>query len=42
VVTRFQSAPATVLLLVLGGGCGFVGSSAVDSLVGLYKLNAVG
>ena len=38
VVTRFQSAPATVLLVVLGGGCGFVGQSAVDSLGGDGKL----
>ena len=34
VVTRFQSAPATVLLMVLGGGCGIVGKSAVESLGG--------
>ena len=34
VVTRFQSAPATVLLVVLGGGCGVVGRSAVNSLGG--------
>jgi len=38
VVTRFQSAPATVLLLVLGGGCGLVGRSAVDSLGGDGRL----
>ena len=34
VVTSFQSAPATVLLLVLGGGVGVVGKNAVSSLGG--------
>ena len=34
VVTNYQSAPAFVLLVVLGGGCGQLGRSAVDSLGG--------
>ena len=34
VVTDYQSAPAFVLLVVLGGGCGQLGRSAVDSLGG--------
>mmetsp|Transcript_11090 Transcript_11090/g.46264 ORF Transcript_11090/g.46264 Transcript_11090/m.46264 type:complete len:463 (-) Transcript_11090:1421-2809(-) len=34
VVTNYQSAPAFVLLAVLGGGCGQLGRSAVDSLGG--------
>ena len=34
VVTRFQAAPATVALVVLGAGCGYVGRNAVDSLGG--------
>ena len=34
VVTRFQAAPATVMLVVLGAGCGYVGRNAVDSLGG--------
>mgnify|MGYP000025107953 FL=1 len=34
VVNKFQTAPATVLLLLLGVGCGHVGRSAVDALGG--------
>jgi len=34
VVTNYQSAPAFVLLVVLGGGCGQLGRNAVDSLGG--------
>ena len=34
VVTQFQAAPATVLLLVLGVGCGVVGRNAVEALGG--------
>jgi hypothetical protein len=34
VVTRFQTAPATVSLVALGAGCGNVGRTAVDALGG--------
>ena len=34
VVTRFQAAPATVLLALLGFGCGHLGKNAVDALGG--------
>ena len=34
VVTRFQAAPATVLLALLGFGCGHLGRTAVDALGG--------
>ena len=34
VVTKFQTAPATVLLLLLGVGCGQIGRAGVDALGG--------
>ena len=34
VVTRFQAAPATILLALLGFGCGHLGKNAVDALGG--------